>query len=109
MEWCRVCWALDKQGVRWYWYIFRFECVIAWSTMRHETIIIAHSAAIRTHDIGDDTALGMTLMLIEYMKRYRVGFERTVGTLVFACACLNLHVSLLDGVRCSMTRSKLHT
>ena len=53
-------------------------------------------------------------MLIEYiycvyiMKRYRVGFGRTDGTLVRIGVCLNANVSIL-GVRCTMTPSQLHT
>ena len=46
-------------------------------------------------------------MLIEYMKCYRVGFGRAVGTLVCIGARLNLTVSLL-GVRCTMTPLQFH-
>ena len=45
----------------------------------------------------------MTLMLIEYMERYRVGFGWTGSTLA-----LNLNVSLLS-IRSTMTPSQLHT
>ena len=59
---------LDEQLVRCYWYMFEFECVIAWYTMRHDTIAIAHSLAIqlqrRCHMDGFD------MILIEYMERY---------------------------------------
>ena len=43
--------------VRWYWCMFEFECVITRCTMHHDTITIAHSAAILTHYDGDATQL----------------------------------------------------
>ena len=39
--------ALDEQLVRWYWYMFEFECVITWYTMHHNAIAIAYSPAIQ--------------------------------------------------------------
>ena len=52
--WNGVVLALDEQRVRWYWCMFEFECVIAWCTMHHDTIVIAYSAAIQTHYNGYD-------------------------------------------------------
>ena len=39
--------TLDEQTVRWYWCMFEFECAIAWYTMHHDTIAIAHPPAIQ--------------------------------------------------------------
>ena len=69
---------LDEQFVRRYWCMF--ECIIAWYRMQHGTIAIAHSTPMQTHYNGNGTRYA--LMLIEYMERYRVGFERTDRTLV---------------------------
>ena len=52
---CCWCWLntwngivlLDEQQVRWYWCMFEFECVIAWYTMHHNAIAIAHPSAIQ--------------------------------------------------------------
>ena len=85
--WCWCClniWdgivlAFNEQQVCWYWCMFEFECVIAWYTMHHDTIAIAHPPAIQ---LQWEWHTAMTLMLIEYMERCRVGFGRTGSTLV---------------------------
>ena len=55
--WNDVVVALDGQAVRWHWYMFSFECVIVWYTMRHGTIAITYTTAISIHYNGNDTRL----------------------------------------------------
>ena len=45
--WNGIVLALDEQGVRWYWCIFEFECVITWCIKRHDTITITHFLVIQ--------------------------------------------------------------
>ena len=58
--------TLNEQEVRWYWWMFEFECVIAWYTMHHATIAITHSPAIQLQ--WQWHTADSTLMLIEYME-----------------------------------------
>ena len=71
---------LDEQKVRWYWYMFEFECVMTWYTTHYDTITIAHSPAMQTHYNGNDIRLcadawlniwnGIVLVLNEQKVRW---------------------------------------
>ena len=63
----------------------------AWSNVKtsyamHFEIVIVHPCAVETHYTRVQwpwyTHLGLILMLIEYVERYRVGIGRTGSTLV---------------------------
>ena len=45
--WNGIVLAVDEQPVRWYRSLFESECDIAWYTMHHDTIAIAHPLAIQ--------------------------------------------------------------
>ena len=50
--------ALAEQIVRWYWYMFEFECVIAWYMIHYNAIAITHSPAIEIqYNNGNDIQL----------------------------------------------------
>ena len=74
------------------------RCTIYGTIAMHCTLAYNSTTMAMTMTYGSV----LMLMLIEYMKRYRIGFGPTGSTLVLVGACLKLNVSLL-GVRCTMT------
>ena len=84
--------ALPEQIVRWYWYMFEFECVIAWYKMHYHAIAIAHSPAIEIHYNGNDIQLCANVDAIYGMVSCWFWTNRRY---VSIGACLNLNVLIL--------------
>ena len=94
--------ALDEQEVRWYWYVFQFECAIAWYTMHHE----------RHHDNCTPACRSTTMAMILYGSALIFDVDWIYGTVscwlwtnrkyVGIDIVFYLNVSLLD-IRCAIS------
>ena len=65
--WNGVMLVSNEQDVCWYWWMFEFECAIAWYTINHDTI--ACTLACYSNTMATAHGCILMLMLIEYMER----------------------------------------
>ena len=88
----RYCVGFGEQEVRWYWYLFEFECVIYY--LVYDALLRDCNCKLTCYWNAIHWRWWHTALRRAYMQRYYVGFEQTARTLVLVdtwiwmCHCL---------------------